>query len=548
MSKPHSDLDTRTRNAGPTAPGGAAERHLALTILGHPKAARIGDRATLIGLAAGETVSISRSAPNFATPGARNPPEPLGDPFLSRSAAAEIAMRDGAVSVRRGPAGSAVTADAELIAERRTFSPPELDRGVVLEVGDRVVLLLHFVDAVRAKPPPRFDLVGESDAMDALRRSIALAAPTEMRVLVRGPTGTGKELVARAIHKASALTRGPFEAVNMATVGPNLAASALFGHVRGAFSGAVTDHEGHFAMANGGTLFLDEIGDTEPAVQAMLLRALETGEFQRVGDRRVQKASVRLVSATDADLEAAVNAGKFREPLLHRVAELSLSVPPLAARRDDIGRLMIHFMRELLDKDEQARLLDGPVGERPWLAAHVIAKLARAPWTGNVRQLRNVARQLCVLHRSEDTIAWSPALDALVGTARQAETAPPLVASVAPAATSEAPAKRPQDLSETEILDALEASGWRRARAAQRLGIARSSLYARMAELPGISRAHDLTEPQIRASLSKHEGDLEAAASALCISPHGLKLRMRALGVEEGAPGISGGRGPRRGS
>jgi two-component system nitrogen regulation response regulator GlnG len=524
-------LDTRTRQAASATMGGDAERVPTLTLLCHPQASRVGERALLVGLGAGESVGVSRASPKLDQPGGRSP-QPLADPFLSRDPLVTLEEREGTLWLDRRPSSAAVRVDGEVLSGRRAVTRAELEAGLVLELADRCVLLLHACLAVHSKPAPSFGFVGESDAIRRLRRELARVAATDMRVLVRGETGTGKELAARAVHGASARAAGPYEAVNMGAIQPSLAASALFGHVRGAFSGAVADSVGHFAAADDGTLFLDEIGETEPAVQAMLLRTLETGELLRVGDRRARAIDVRLVSATDADLEAAVAAGRFREPLLHRIAELTLAVPPLRERRDDVGRLVVHFLRELLSPAEQARLLDGEIGDHPWLDAGVVAHLARARWPGNVRQLRNVVRQLAVHGREAPRIALDPALE---GSLAEAPPAPSTMG--APEAIGAAPTRdgegakraRPLQLTDDEILGALAKTGWKRGPAADLLGIARSSLYALIASNPRISRATDLSAEEVNAALAKHGGDVTAAAVELRVSEQGLKLRLKAL-------------------
>ncbi len=538
VESPHDVEAASTRHVRRSAESSIVERVPTLTLLAHAQANRIGERATLLGLAAGEAVSISRLAPKLDQPGGRTP-RPLADPFLSREAYVSIEGRDGELVVRRERGGQSVRVDGTELVEPRSLGAQALENGVVIELEDRCVLLLHSTLAVQGRKPPTFDLVGESDAIRRLRRDLERVAATEMRVLIRGETGTGKELAARAIHRASARAAGPYEAVNMGAIQPSLSASALFGHVRGAFSGAVADHEGHFAAADGGTLFLDEISDTDPGVQAMLLRTLETSEIVRVGDRRARTIDVRLLSATDADLEEAVASGRFREPLLHRLGELTLRVPPLRERRDDIGRLVVHFLRELLDASEQERLLDGEIAERPWLAADVVAQIARAPWTGNVRQLRNVVRQLVVHGRDEPTLSLTPELEALFGDAAKKRNE----AALEPAQTSASSsavgrevrgatkAKRPQDLTEDEISSALEKTGFRRGAAADLLGIARSSLYALIANNKRIARSQDLTRADVESALAKHGGDLRVCAAELSISEHGLKLRMQTLGL-----------------
>ncbi|MBK8258222.1 MAG: sigma-54-dependent Fis family transcriptional regulator [Polyangiaceae bacterium] len=534
-SGPREALETRTRRASKSAPDARGERVAALTIVGHPLAARIGDCATLFGLSAGEVVNLSRTAPGFSRPegGASTP---LADPFLSRSPLASLERRGAAVTLKLERADAHVVVGGHVVSREVTFSASDLDEGVVIELADRCALLLHNVDAVPGRKPPAFDLVGESDATRRLRRDIARLAATDLRVLIRGETGTGKELVARAIHAASSRATGPFVAVNMALVQPALAASALFGRVRGAFSGAVADHEGHMALAHKGTLFLDEIGDTDATVQGMLLRAIETGEVMRVGDRRARTVDVRLITATDADLETAVEQGRFREPLLHRISELSLRVPPLRERRDDIGRLAVSFLRDVLSADEQAKLLDAEIGEHPWLSSATLARLARAPWTGNVRQLRNVVRQLAVLCREESEFRLVPDVENALRTPPSVEkktAADELLTTRAldPPA-KEAPrekSKKPHEYTDEQILEALEKTGWKRAAAADLLGIARSSLYALIAEKK-LVRTHDLARPDIERALQAHGGDLKKAAAELRVSEHGLKLRIQSLG------------------
>ncbi|MEZ4308364.1 MAG: sigma 54-interacting transcriptional regulator [Polyangiaceae bacterium] len=407
-------LETRTRQIQQVTAGALPERVPTLTLLGHPQASRIGDRAILAGLAAGEATAVSRGAPAFDSPegGASRP---LADPFLSRAPVIAFERVDGVVRVRSEREDAEIRVGGEVLREPRSIPEEELEDGVTIELSGRVALLLHLTDATAGRRAPRFDLVGDSDAIHRLRKDIVRLAATDMRVLLRGETGSGKELVARAIHAASGRASGPYVAVNMGAIQPSLATSALFGHVRGAFTGAVADHDGHIVAADSGTLFLDEIGDTDASVQAMLLRTLETSEVQRVGDRRTRKVDVRLLSATDADLESDVADGRFREPLLHRLAELTLWIPPLRARRDDIGRLVVHVLRELFDEGEQARLLDAEIGERPWLRAGTMARLARAPWTGNVRQLRNVVRQLAILCRDEAELTIAPDVERALG-------------------------------------------------------------------------------------------------------------------------------------
>lgn len=533
-------LDTQTRPSGRAPAAEASAPVPALTILAHPQASRVGERALLPELLAGKEVALSRTSPMFGPPRARDG-RPLVDPFLSRSPLAAITVSSGRFEIHRRRAGDVVRADGADVGDSLAVTLDDASGGAVLELGGRCALLFHLVDPRPAEALPRFGLVGDSDAVERLRREIARVASTELRVLVRGESGTGKELAARAIHMASSRAAGPYVAVNMGSIPTTLAGSALFGHARGAFSGADSEHVGHFEAAHGGTLFLDEVGDTDPAVQAMLLRVLETCEVQRIGDRRARKIDVRVISATDHDLESAVAGGGFREQLLHRFGELTLTLPPLRERRDDIGRLAVHFMREVLSAEEQDRLLDGLLAERPWLSAPTLATLARAPWTGNVRQLRNVVRQLAVLCRGDGALALPPELARSLASidVRRSEGggdpgSPPEDRASQPPESAKKRSKKRQDITEEEILDALSRAGWRRDAAADLLGISRSWLYALLASHPHLGRPSDLTKDRITEAMTRHDGDLEKMATELRVSAHGLKLRMQALGMAKG--------------
>ncbi|MGH9885201.1 MAG: sigma-54-dependent transcriptional regulator, partial [bacterium] len=347
-----------------------------LTVLWHPMRERIGDVALL-------PARLSRLEPELATPGTAQR-APLGDPHLSRTPIAIAAVPGGGVRI-------AAPEIAELVVDGAPAGTIELPaaalaRGVVLELAGRVALLLH------ARRPPRAalpgELVGASSALDALRDDIARVAALDVPVLIAGETGSGKEHVARALHHQSRRASAPFIAINMATLAPAMAAAQLFGHARGAFTGAERAHPGLFAEADGGTLFLDEIADAPAEVQAMLLRTLETGEIRPVGGDGARRVDVRVVAASDADLS---DAGELRPQLYHRLAGYRVSVPPLRERPDDIGRLLAHFVA----RDLPARPPLAP-GDPPWLPTAAIRAYLRHPWPGNVRELANVARHLAI--------------------------------------------------------------------------------------------------------------------------------------------------------
>ncbi len=266
-------------------------------------------------LLAGRSVELGRLSPDFRWVG--RGARPLEDRYLSRKRPVLIRRsRDGSLSLE-GPAdGMSLVVDGVSVAGRLTVASAALQAGAVIELNDRVVLLLHLLGRP-SEPADDLGMVGGSESMSHVREDVLHYADLDIPVLIRGESGTGKELVARSIHRRSPRASRPCLSVNMAAIQATTAASELFGHVRGAFTGATRDHRGYFERAHGGTLFLDEIVDAPPDVQAMLLRVLETGEIQPVGAPAFRSVDVRLVTATDADLESATKEGRFRMPLLH---------------------------------------------------------------------------------------------------------------------------------------------------------------------------------------------------------------------------------------
>ena len=232
------------------------------------------------------------------------------------------------------------------------------------------------------------DLVGQSAALRQIVSQIDLVAPTEASVLILGETGTGKELVAHEIHRRSGRKDGPLVRVNCASIPRELFESEFFGHIRGAFTGAVKDRPGRFETAEGGTLFLDEIGEVPMEMQTKLLRVLQEKRYERVGDDRTRHADVRIIAATNEDLKAAVSAGRFREDLYYRLHVFPIQVPPLRERADDIPALAKHFV------DVSVKELKCP---KPRLTRAAITKLQSYNWPGNVRELRNVVERAVIL-------------------------------------------------------------------------------------------------------------------------------------------------------
>ena len=234
-------------------------------------------------------------------------------------------------------------------------------------------------------------LIGRSAAMQDVFRLIARVLNNDLTVLITGESGTGKELVAEAIHQLGARRTGPFVAVNTAAIPRELIESELFGHERGAFTGAVSQQIGKFEQANGGTLFLDEIGDMPAEAQVRLLRALQSGRIRRVGGRQELRVDVRIIAATNQDLEPAISSGRFREDLFYRLNVVPIPLPPLRDRTSDIGLLAGHFLAEAIKEGLPARRISD----------EAVAKLEKRAWKGNVRELRNSIFRLALLSRDE---------------------------------------------------------------------------------------------------------------------------------------------------
>jgi two-component system nitrogen regulation response regulator GlnG len=514
-----------------------------LTILGHPQVQRIGERAALLDLSSGREALLSRGEPRFSPPG-ESALRPLAVPYLSRRPWLLRSTAGGGVQLVRGGSPMSLAANDEPVDSEASFSAAEVERGVVLLLAGHVVLLLHRFRPVFPASLPRYGLVGLSDSLLDLCHQIARVADLNVPVLLRGESGTGKELVASALHGASSRRDRPFLALNMGALPASLAAAELFGATRGAYTGAEHARRGYFRRAHGGTLFLDEIGETPQEVQPLLLRALESGEVQPLGSEELARVDVRVLAATDADLEQAVAAGRFRAPLLHRLGGYAIRLPTLRERRDDIGRLFFHFLREeLAAVGEELRLTDPDPDAQPWPPAAWIARLAAAPWPGNVRQLRNVARSLAIDSRGTGESAAKGAAAARLPAAIEellreerphVEPGPPAARPAAPAPTA-APARAvfrsPQDVSEEELLAALAANRWQPRAAARELGISRPSLYFLLDTFPGTRKAMDLSGEEIAEAGERCGGRPREMAAMLQVSEAAIRRRMKQLGL-----------------
>jgi DNA-binding NtrC family response regulator len=314
-------------------------------------------------------------------------------------------------------------------------------------------------------------LIGESPPMAKLRRLVERAAPSDMPILVLGENGTGKELVARAVHELSPRCQRPFVKLNCAAIPAELVESELFGHEKGAFSGAHTRHRGRFEQADGGTLFLDEIGDMPAAMQAKLLRVLQDGVVSRVGGSGEITVDVRLISATNQDLDRLLAEGRFREDLHYRINTLSLRTPPLRERPGDIPALAAHFLAAACRRNHWR--------ERR-LAPDAVAALVAQPWKGNVRELRNTVERALILCEGDP-----------IDAAELAAALPPRP-TTGSGVPQDGPLRDACDAFEREVIrERLRRLGGHATNAAKSLGLERSHLYKKCQKLGIDMRAED---------------------------------------------------------
>jgi two-component system nitrogen regulation response regulator NtrX len=326
--------------------------------------------------------------------------------------------------------------------------------------------LLRENRALRQHLERQYEIVGESPAIQRILKQIESVAPSHGRILIRGESGTGKELIARAIHQASLRREKPFVEVNCAAIPDELIESELFGHEKGAFTGALTTRRGKFELADGGTLFLDEVGDMSLRTQAKVLRVLQEQVFERVGGVDSFRVDVRVIAASNKDLEEEIRVGRFREDLYYRLNVVPMEVPPLRERREDIPLLARHFLKGFCAE----------YGKREkTLSADAMELFLQHPWPGNIRELKNVIERLVIMV-SEDLIR-RPNVEPVFQARPGREEEPAFV----PEAWGGASLREARNRFEREfILRHLQENGWNVTRTAERLRIERSNLHRKL--------------------------------------------------------------------
>ena len=508
------DADLTLPSVMAALPGRYREEVLVLTLVFHPDPRRIGEAAVF---SRRGPWTLGRLSPDFgAVSGSGGP---LQDRHVSREAV-RLSWQRGRLQVRRIEGSSRCRVGGRELEGEVFLERPALRDGVPLLLGHGVVLLLRL-----SAPPPsavpdqpgNLLLKGRSAYMCSLREQIARVGETDVDVLVRGETGTGKELVATAIHRASRRSAAPLVCVNMSAIPPGLAPAALFGSLKGSFTGAERSGQGYFRQAEGGSLFLDEIGDTPPEIQPQLLRALQQREIQPVG-APVRRVDVRVISATDAALEGP--GCDFKAALRHRLGACEIVLLPLREHPEDIGELLWHFLSAAAASSDGVPTLPGEGSSELEIAAwaEVFHHFLCYRWPGNVRQLANFAQQV-VLARGH--------LPALPDSVTSAFEEP---AGAAPQAEASGSARRMQEIGDREFDEAMQACRYEAAPVARALGVSRPAVYRRIEDTPGLRLAAQVPEEELQQALSEHDGDLQATAMALRVSASSLRARLRNAG------------------
>ncbi len=569
-----------------------------LRLLYHTDLTRIGATSVGVPLASGKWIVVGRKSPEFAELHSGGAERALDNPMISRAQfqvrwlekaqCFEVEPSEGAkrklgyteplgLSVQAGRFG---VSRVRAIKTRMRLSP-----GSCVAIEDRVLIGLELVEKHHRTQDDRLGLVGESQAMWHLRRDILEVSGLPKPALILGRTGAGKELVARAVHDNSPRAKGPFVTVNCAALPENLVESLLFGHKKGAFTGADSTQQGMFRAASGGTLFLDELGEMPIQIQPKLLRTVQDGIVTAVGQHQGIKVDVRLIAATNRDPAVEISAGRLREDLYHRLSGHLIRVPALSQRHFDIPELFTRFLeRQRGDYPGLAWLWGGQEKWRRSIPMGFFLDLMHCAWTGNVRELENIVERTVRLNRNVDvfrapelpqeqsgSIAGAQPVDVvtaapaaqesdalssgehnhdsqkLLEAAQLLELAPKTVAKLLnPSGLEELWKVTQGESQETRttwlfkaagdrLLALLRAHDFKQRPVVALLGISPSTLIKLMQHF-GLPRPSELSREVIEEALHNAEGDLDVAATLLKVSPQGLKRRLTRLKIKRDTP------------
>ncbi|TQV76429.1 sigma-54-dependent Fis family transcriptional regulator [Aliikangiella marina] len=503
---------------------------LAISIIYHTDLSRIGERHWLSPLSGIGQTEISRLSPHFYPPQDEhsiNKGRALEDPYISRKPV-KIYFEHGGIKVESNQ-------EVFINGDKNTGSLISIGQGVLINIANRVLLLIHTQKLTKHSNNLAHDFLGFSDNVTEVRGQIQKVASLDVPVLIRGESGTGKELIAKAIARNSHRNQMPFVVVNMAAITSSLAPAELFGTAKGAFTGATSSRKGYFEIANNGTLFLDEIGEAAEEIQTTLLRALETGEIQAVGSSSTRKVNVRLISATDANLESKIENESFKNPLLQRIAGYEIMLAPLRERKVDIGLLMARFLTQELDNINEKIKSETPAEVEN--LCRIFETFALYHWPGNVRELKNLTRQLVIDNRGEDSIVLSSKLRSKLQVGRiqrdrkrgLADSIKDLINENSASIQKHLTRRKPNAVSNDELLTAFQECEWDIQATARRLRISRASLYNRIDKHPELRRATDITQDELKQSYVNAQGDLDQMTQALRVSKSAIKRRLNEI-------------------
>ncbi len=475
-----------------------------LGVIWHPDPKMIGMTAPL-SFHNDNAFHVSRLEPNFSS-GNRQEYFNLSDRHISRQPIEVRRIAPRSFEITTPDSRMSVSVNGRPVVQSVTVSLDELGEDILICLADTIILSIFETLLPLQTGAAKHGLIGISKGLQRVWALVRQAAPTSLPVLLTGATGTGKELVASAIHALSNRSAQKLHIVNMASLSPSLGLAELFGATAGAYTGATSARTGLFAAANGATLFMDEIGDTPDEMQPMLLRALESGEYRRLGDNKNQTADVRVISATDRSLEE----GNFNQPLRHRLQGVVIRLAPLRERRVDIGLLLRHFLTR-----EEACL---DIRDPGTLPARQVMPLLLHSWPGNIRELMGVARQLRLGMPVTLASAPVPAPTADAGRAQAATAPKPAVARKH---------RDPATVGDAELVDALEATEWNIKAAAAVLNVSRTSLYRLIERSPIIRMAGDVPHDHVKDLMHHHAGSTGAWATRMNIPKDNLRRQLR---------------------
>jgi two-component system, NtrC family, nitrogen regulation response regulator GlnG len=498
-----------------------------LSIQWHPDTSRIGDTSPLL-LTAGTTIEVSRRGPLFHSTTGRS--APVNESSISgpdKPSVIITGLSEVAVEIRPGPISYAVLVDGEPLTGPRRFGPAELQNGLVILLRRSVLL---FLSLLRHPRPPAMELpgiVGIGDRICDLRERVMLIADRTAPVLIQGESGSGKGAFAQALHRASRRAANPFLDFHLGkAISEQVVTAELFGYERGAFTGAVERREGLFVAADGGTLFLDEIGDAPTGVQTTLLKVLEDGVVLPVGARQSRRVDVRIIAATDAQLQHRITDGSFSPQLYRRLNREELAIPAIRNRREDVGILLVHALLQELVQYGMTHALKPPPdpGVAPWLQADAVAEILQLATTFpfNVATIQNAAGRIVTsaIGRSrahpEATLAWLRTL--------------PSLHSIATTPSSPAPSPAEcSSMTADQMAELWEQCGRSMAAFMKATGLPRSTANRYIKANPLIPKDSEITDADIQAAVATAGGDLQKAAAQVGLSLHRLKQRLSGL-------------------